>query len=209
MLKFEAEVVRARVDASPEFRLAARAWDCAIVLDFGGSALRLAMRDGRVVEAHDSAGDAPADLRISAPEAEWRELLRELPKPGCQALPPTDRFGRSGFRIEADRERTYYPYYGAVRCIVDVLRELQSGPSPRQSVPDVARRFDDAVGRYAYIRVDGIQYRVYFEETGQGIPLLLPHTAGADARQWRHLLEDAGIQRHYRMIAYDLPYHAK
>ena len=33
--------------------------------------------------------------------------------------------------------------------------------------------------------------------------------AGADGRQWRHLLEDADIGRSFRMIAYDLPYHAK
>jgi len=70
-------------------------------------------------------------------------------------------------------------------------------------------RFDSAVGRYVYLTIDGIEYRVYFEETGRGIPMLLQHTAGADARQWRHLLEDADVQAHFRMIAYDLPYHGK
>lgn len=70
-------------------------------------------------------------------------------------------------------------------------------------------RFDTAVGRYVYATVAGVEYRVYFEETGRGIPLLLQHTAGADGRQWRHLLEDAGLQRDFRMIAYDLPYHGK
>ncbi len=70
-------------------------------------------------------------------------------------------------------------------------------------------RFDAAVGRYVYLTIDGTEYRVYFEDAGTGIPLLLQHTAGADGRQWRHLLEDAGVRRHFRMIAYDLPYHAK
>ena len=70
-------------------------------------------------------------------------------------------------------------------------------------------RFDVAVGRYVYLTIDGVEYRVYFEEAGAGIPLLLQHTAGADARQWRHLLEDPEIQRDFRMIAYDLPYHGK
>jgi pimeloyl-ACP methyl ester carboxylesterase len=70
-------------------------------------------------------------------------------------------------------------------------------------------RFDSATGRYVYLAIDGVEYRVYFEEAGAGIPLLLQHTAGADARQWRHLLEDADVQRHFRMIAYDLPYHAR
>jgi pimeloyl-ACP methyl ester carboxylesterase len=70
-------------------------------------------------------------------------------------------------------------------------------------------RFDVATGRYIYIAIDGIEYRVYFEEAGRGIPMLLQHTAGADGRQWRHMLEDPALQRDFRMIAYDLPYHGK
>lgn len=69
--------------------------------------------------------------------------------------------------------------------------------------------FDAAVGRYVHLTVDGVEYRVYFEETGRGIPMLLQHTAGADGRQWRHLLEEGEFQRDFRMIAYDLPYHGK
>jgi pimeloyl-ACP methyl ester carboxylesterase len=70
-------------------------------------------------------------------------------------------------------------------------------------------RFERATGRYVYLGIDGVEYRVYFEENGAGIPLLLQHTAGADGRQWRHLLEDEAVARHFRMIAYDLPYHGK
>ncbi|MDE0192262.1 MAG: alpha/beta hydrolase [Gammaproteobacteria bacterium] len=71
-------------------------------------------------------------------------------------------------------------------------------------------RFDDAIGRYVYLTLDGVEHRVYFEESGTGdVGLLLQHTAGADGRQWRHLLEDAGLQEHFRMVAYDLPYHGK
>ncbi|MGH7248918.1 MAG: alpha/beta fold hydrolase, partial [Pseudomonadota bacterium] len=70
-------------------------------------------------------------------------------------------------------------------------------------------RFDAATGRYVYLIIDGIEYRVYFEEAGAGIPMVLQHTAGADGRQWRHLLEDRDFQRDFRMIAYDLPYHSK
>lgn len=49
----------------------------------------------------------------------------------------------------------------------------------------------------------------YYEEAGQGIPMVLQHTAGSDGRQWRHLLEDTDIQKRFRMIAYDLPFHGK
>ena len=70
-------------------------------------------------------------------------------------------------------------------------------------------RFDAAVGRYVRIPIEGVEYRVYFEEAGAGVPLLLQHTAGADGRQWRHVLEDAELRSRFRVIAYDLPFHGK
>lgn len=70
-------------------------------------------------------------------------------------------------------------------------------------------RYDTAVGKYVYVTVDDLEYRVYFEESGSGIPLMLQHTAGSDAREWRHLLENPDITDNYRVIAYDLPYHGK
>jgi pimeloyl-ACP methyl ester carboxylesterase len=206
VLKLDAAAARDRINASTEFRLAARDWNCVLVLDFGGSALRLAIRDGRIEEAGGSARGGAADLRIAASEDYWRELLRAVPRPGYQALPWGDRLG---FRLEGDHVGALFPYFGAVRCIVEALRELVSGRSPEQPVPDVERSFDDAVGRYVYIRVDAVQYRIYFEETGRGIPILLQHTAGSDGRQWRHLLESRELQQDFRMIAYDLPYHGR
>ena len=41
-------------------------------------------------------------------------------------------------------------------------------------------KFEAATGRYVYLDVQGIEYRVYFEEAGQGIPLICQHTAGSD-----------------------------
>ena len=70
-------------------------------------------------------------------------------------------------------------------------------------------RFEPITGKYVYVEVHGIEYRVYFEENGNGIPLVCQHTAGSDGRQWRHVLNDAEITSRYRVIAPDLPYHAK
>ncbi|MCY3931320.1 MAG: alpha/beta hydrolase, partial [Acidobacteria bacterium] len=74
-------------------------------------------------------------------------------------------------------------------------------------MPTFARR----VGRYLDLEVQGVSYEVYFESAGNpdGIPLVLQHTAGSDGRQWRHQLEDERIGRHFHLLAYDLPYHAK
>jgi len=39
--------------------------------------------------------------------------------------------------------------------------------------------FEPVVGRYVQLRHDGMDFRVFFEEAGEGIPLLCLHTAGA------------------------------
>jgi pimeloyl-ACP methyl ester carboxylesterase len=65
------------------------------------------------------------------------------------------------------------------------------------------------VGRYAHIEIGGVRNRIYFEEAGEGIPLVCLHTAGADARQYRHLLTDPDVLKNYRVIAFDMPWHGK
>jgi pimeloyl-ACP methyl ester carboxylesterase len=65
------------------------------------------------------------------------------------------------------------------------------------------------VGRYARMTLDGRPHRVYFEEAGDGIPLVCLHTAGADGRQFRHLMNDDAITRAFRVIAFDMPWHGK
>lgn len=65
------------------------------------------------------------------------------------------------------------------------------------------------VGRYTTFAIQGKQCRVYFEEAGSGIPLVCLHTAGADNRQYRHMMNDAEITSRYRVIAFDMPWHGK
>ena len=47
---------------------------------------------------------------------------------------------------------------------------------------------DPIVGRYVYVQCEGKTYRTYYEEHGEGIPLVCLHTAGTDGRQYRHQL---------------------
>jgi pimeloyl-ACP methyl ester carboxylesterase len=65
------------------------------------------------------------------------------------------------------------------------------------------------VGRYIHLTLGGRPHRVYFEEAGEGIPLVCLHTAGADNRQFRHLMVDPAITAHFQIIAFDLPWHGK
>ena len=69
--------------------------------------------------------------------------------------------------------------------------------------------FEPVVGRYLRLELLGKLHRLYVEEAGQGIPLLCMHTAGADTRQYRALLNDERILKEFRVIAFDLPWHGK
>ncbi|MFC1873539.1 alpha/beta fold hydrolase [Chloroflexota bacterium] len=72
-------------------------------------------------------------------------------------------------------------------------------------MPDLER----IIGRYLHLSVQSVPLRIYFEEAGVGIPLVCLHTAGCDSRQYRHLMSDDAVTNHYRVIAFDLPWHGK
>jgi pimeloyl-ACP methyl ester carboxylesterase len=203
---FDAARVRDAVRNDAEFKLAARHWTAVVRFEKGPDAYELVVEDGTVSSfAPARRSSARCDIVIAGSEESWAELLAPLPGPGF-----TDLWSArlSGFRIDAPILELA-PHFMALRRFVEVLRATVNGWPVRHPVPDVDRAFDAAVGRYVYLRVDGVQYRVYFEESGEGIPMVLQHTAGADGRQWRHLLEDHELRQRFRMIAYDLPYHGR
>lgn len=69
--------------------------------------------------------------------------------------------------------------------------------------------FEPITGRYLTVPVEGAPRRIYVEEAGQGRPVLCLHTAGADTRQWRQLMNDAAVTASNRLIAFDMPWHGK
>ncbi len=73
----------------------------------------------------------------------------------------------------------------------------------------MAALIEPIAGRYVHMTLGGRACRVYFEEAGRGIPLLCLHTAGSDGRQFRHLMNDPAVTDHFRVLAFDLPWHGK
>ena len=73
----------------------------------------------------------------------------------------------------------------------------------------MAAEIEPIVGRYLRLDVAGRSNRIYFEEAGKGIPLVCLHTAGSDARQYRHLMLDPAVTDHFRVLAFDMPWHGK
>ncbi len=69
--------------------------------------------------------------------------------------------------------------------------------------------FEPISARYISVDIGGKPHRVFVEEAGSGIPLLCLHTAGADSRQYRHLLNDTEVTARFRVICFDLPWHGR
>jgi len=70
-------------------------------------------------------------------------------------------------------------------------------------------RIEEIVGRYAHFDIEGVPHRVYWEESGRGIPLVCLHTAGADGRQYRAVLNDPEVTKNFRVMVFDMPRHGK
>ena len=70
-------------------------------------------------------------------------------------------------------------------------------------------KMEPIIGHYGNFDIDGINHRIYWEEAGEGIPLVCLHTAGSDGRQYRALLNDKKILKNFRVIVYDMPWHGK
>ncbi len=165
----------------------------------GEDAYFLANRGGEYALSEARPGRVTFALR--ADEADWQQLFTDRPDPGWQTLNGMVMSGR--LQLEGDT-LTFHRYLLAL--------ELMFGTLPDEAPPEVAPRpatIEPAVGRYLNLVHRGREHRIYFEEAGQGIPLLCLHTAGADGRQYRGLLNDEAVTSRFRVIVFDLPRHGK
>lgn len=189
---FDPVALRNSLNSDGEFPLAAHDWSTEIRLDIGAHAYNVVVAAGRVTDISVAQPDDERAVRLSGSMEAW-----------------TQGFGDLGLEVEGDDVGHRWPYQSAILRLAALVRGELDAPVAERLGEEVDRQFDTAVGRYVYVRIRGIQYRVYFEEAGQGIPMVLQHTAGSDSRQWRHLLEDRELQKQFRMIAYDLPFHGR
>lgn len=194
-----------------EWQLNARFWTGSVTLVNGSSAWRMAVDRGQLgtpSECPATATGSGNDVVLSASADGWAKLLQAPPPSGF-----VDFFSAGGmgaFSIQPQPGDA--PRHLAMRRLGDLLRHAANGTSPAPQVQaNNSRhgRHDHAVGRYIHLDLDGFDHRIYYETAGQGIGLLCQHTAGADGRQWRHLLEDTRVTDNFQVIVYDLPYHGK
>jgi pimeloyl-ACP methyl ester carboxylesterase len=144
-----------------------------------------------------------AAFSLTASLATWAEFAKPVPAVGFQSLVGMQRVGH--LEVEGDI-LAWGRHMLFLEQVFAALRPPAAAPRPAAVGAPV---IEPVVGRYLRLDVNGRPHRLYFEEAGQGIPLLCLHTAGADGRQYRELLNDPAIAARFRVIAFDLPWHGK
>lgn len=149
-------------------------------------------------------GAAPdSAFSLATTEANWAEFAKPVPAVGFQSLVGMQRMGH--LKVAGDMVA-----YGRNLIFLEQLfAALRPDALVETVVPVGEPMIEPAIGRYLRLDLNGRPHRIYFEEAGEGIPLVCLHTAGADGRQYRALLNDAEITRRFRVIVFDLPWHGK
>lgn len=193
-----------RCAADGELRLAIRYWTGGLRFFVGDQSLFLTVENG--IPVVGDPGEGSDVLTLRGPEELWVQLLRAAPPRFANDITPAAALG-----LVLEGEALLFAQYGAAaQRAVELLRApADSGKPARDDVRTETPRYDAPIGRYVHVTLGGHDHRVYYEEAGQGIPLLLQHTAGSHGIQWRHVMECTEITDHFRVIAYDLPFHGK
>ena len=144
------------------------------------------------------------DVRFIAKAGAWEQFASEHPPVGAQSV---------ASMIETDlldvETADVLKYARHTMMLEKLFAQLRTKTDRSAGGTTAELGLEPAIGRYLNMELNGVVHRVYFEEAGQGIPLLCLHTAGADGRQYRALFNDPEITANFRVIAFDLPWHGK
>ena len=199
------EELAAKCAADPELQLAARHWTGGLRMTIGDQVTGYTVTGGVISPGVPEPG--PGVISISGPAETWAALFEATPAPFAQITVLATMMDGALSRDATD-EVLWWQYAPAVERTSELLRApglVRDQLSEPGSVP----RHDSPVGRYVHVELGGADHRIYYEQAGQGIPVLMQHTAGAHSLQYRHLFEMEEITEHFRLIAYDLPFHGK
>lgn len=210
---------QARLNADREMATIGRWFTVAFSLASTDRRCVLRFDRGRLVDIVESPRlDVRAAFGFRAADDVWARFLADTPEPLYH-----DFFAMlmrvPGFVLEGDTlvaMQHARALHRAMNLMRPPIREPGSGVVDRTN-PDRASPespilnpvVEPIVGRYLNLSIGGTPQRIYFEEAGTGVPLVCLHTAGADSRQYRHLLNDGSVTSRFRVVAFDLPWHGR
>lgn len=204
--RFEEAILRANGDAHLLWRGRNLTADC--LIEIGRTQLLLRIEEGRIIECRRGLPLLRSWVfAVRGSVKAWLSLWRDPPPPGWHDIFALKKRG------EMFIEGNLQPLMVNLQYVKDLLALPRARKAVQHNHRDANAHAKSAiepiVGRYINISVQGQSCRIYFEEAGQGIPLICLHTAGADSRQFRHLLCDEAITKNFRVLAFDYPWHGK
>ena len=177
------------LDGNPALQRRARLASLCITVLIDDTASTVRIGDAVTVAA---GGADDAAFSLSASTEGWREFAKPVPAVGYQSLVGMQRVVH--LRVDGDMV-----VYGRHMLFLEQLFAALRPPAGTTDIAAIGTPFiEPVVGRYLRLDFNGAPHRLYFEEAGQGIPLLCLHTAGSDGRQYRALLNDPAITDRFR-----------
>jgi pimeloyl-ACP methyl ester carboxylesterase len=182
---------------------------CSTKVSIGEESFSLTIGSGTIHAEPVRAAEHDWDFTYSVDDQTWEKFCSNPPPRGytsAQAI-----FATLGGGCVAGDRTVWARYATVLDRTFEALRGLTCGPRPdRNATPKAPTESrSPIVGGYLQLTVDGGGHRVYYESAGEGQPVLCLHTAGADSRQFRYLLEDAELTSRFRFVAFDMPWHGR
>tara|TARA_B100001093_G_scaffold182616_1_gene175195 strand:- start:1274 stop:2512 length:1239 start_codon:yes stop_codon:yes gene_type:complete len=191
-------------DQDSEFKMASRHWSGGLRLIIGNQKLELFLEKGEIVSANYSPERV---IEISGEADVWSRLLAARPARFNNDI-IANLSMRGGLSRKADKV-VFAQYYSALMRSIELLRGETAENNIMGYETKETHVIEDVRGSYMRLPIGGHNFRIYYEEVGDGIPVMLQHTAGSHGSQWRHLYENREITQRFRLITYDLPFHGK
>jgi pimeloyl-ACP methyl ester carboxylesterase len=169
---------------------------------------RLSIHRGRIesVECDIPHVAAPVDVTISAPSEAWDAYLQSHPQPeyaDLVAMVTERRAEISGNTL------AFFQNIEFLTGLMGLLGHRRRDAAVMPAEAATSGTIEEVVGRYVHIELDGHTYRTFYEERGDGVPMVMLHAANSDARMWRHQLADDELAERFRLIAFDMPWHGR
>lgn len=181
---------------------------CRMLVELGDTTFGVEVEGDSLRVTRDVDINTTWDFAYTVDASVWHDFCSVPPPRGhtsAQALVATI----GGTTVRGDR-KSWARYASVLDRVVEALRQrVHGGPPERHPEPRPTTGLSPIVGRYVQVPVAGRSQRLYFEEAGEGQPVVCLHTAGADSRQFRYLLEDEELTKRCRFLAFDMPWHGR
>jgi pimeloyl-ACP methyl ester carboxylesterase len=175
----------------------------AFLLKVGNEKLLWSVEKKSVVVEEKITIDNVWDFTITIPQKAWKKFLSPV-APAFHNTLQAMIVKVEGVSVEGNR-LVWAQSTRILERILYLARENES--QPINGLSDFAP--ESINPHYVTMDVNGEKYVTYYEEAGQGQPVIFLHTAGSDSRQYKQLLGNKELQKKWHMFAFDLPYHGK